>query len=190
MICQLQADPRRQVRFNSTTLGKSSSPVLSPRWQSPLHICPHAHPCCAPEQNSSPGSCLVGHFPVRVVNGVTEQCAKSHWVCMIISRFIAERSYFIFAWLWIILLTWKAGLQDGKERMCRAVLPCGANIQQVGSSWWWLFKLPGWEGREPENWFSPSLPQIFSFSVGGSKCSFTFFSSSLESFVSGVVVGA
>lgn len=36
------------------------------------------------------------------------------------------------------------------------VLPCGANVQQVG--WWWLLKLPGKEAGEPENWISPFSP--------------------------------
>lgn len=101
MISQLQTDPRGQVRFNNTTLGKSSGPVCSPWWQSPLHICPQTHPCCGPGHNSPPGTCVMWHFPVHVVNGVTEQCVKSHWLCMIISHFTAERSYFIFVCLWI-----------------------------------------------------------------------------------------
>lgn len=38
------------------------------------------------------------------------------------------------------------GCKTGKKKGVvtqRKVLPCGANVQQVGSSCWWLFKLPG-----------------------------------------------
>lgn len=163
LISQLQTDPRGQVGFNNITLGKRSSPVCCPWWQSPLHICPQAHPCCAPGQNSPPGSCLVWHFPVH---GVTEQCVKSQWLCDNSTHYCWEELFhFCVSEFPACLLMWKTGLQDGKEGMCRAALPCGANIQETGGGW------------EPGNWISPlsPCPKLSVLVWEGQSCSFTFF---------------
>lgn len=90
---------------------------------------------------------------------------------MMIPHFTAERSYFIFVCLNFLL-----------SCSCRKL---GCRMEKKGCSGQLCLVEPtfsrlavadgGWEGREPGNWIFPlSVPQTFSFSVRGSKCTFTF----------------